>query len=208
MRPQPCLPFRRRVAGRVALLLALLLAPAAARAEAIAWTPPPVGLTAVFDGHFMGETFEVAQRIVAVRGDEIVVESLPAGGAPFERYFRFLLSFESEGALYEFDHAAVAALWPLEPGRSASTKVSAVLQDMPLAFDWSGSVVGFEEIAVPAGRFRTARVNHSLVAPGLLSLETDTWLDTATGIPVRTETTVVVAGEAPQNFLLELRELR
>jgi hypothetical protein len=205
MRRRP--PFAA-LARRVALLLALLATPASARAEAIAWSPPPVGLTTVFDAEYRGATFEVAQRVVEVARDEVVVESLPAGSAPYERYFRFLLSFESQGALYQFDQAAVAALWPLEPGRSASAKVSAVMQGLPIAFDWAGQVVALETVRVPAGSFRTAHVRHSLVAPGLLSLDTDTWLDAATGIPVRTRTTLVVEGEAPQEFRLEQRELR
>lgn len=193
---------------RAFLALLLLLAPLPAAAESIAWSPPPVGLTTVFDGSFMGSSLEVTQRVVEVRGDEVVVESLPPGGPPYERYFRFLLSYESQGALYQFDDRAVAQLWPLEPGKSATSEVRAMMQGVPLTFDWSGRVTAIEEITVPAGRFRAARVEHSLTAPGLMTLETVTWLAAEHGFPLRTETTVILSGEAPQVFTLVLRSLQ
>lgn len=193
---------------RALLALLLLLAPLPAGAESIAWSPPPVGLTTVFDGDFMGSSLEVVQRVVEVNGDEVVVESLPPGGPPYERYFRFLLSYESEGALYQFDDRAAAQLWPLEPGKTAAGEVRAMMQGMPMTFDWHAEVTAIEEVTVPAGSFRAARVEHSLIAPGLLTLETVTWLAAEHGVPLRTETTVTLAGEAPMAFTLVLRALR
>jgi len=201
-------PFGRR-AWRTLLFVLLVAAPLPASAsESVHWTPPPVGMTAVYRAWIGNQPIEIAQRVVEASGDEVVVESLPAAGQPLERYFRFLLSKESQGALYSFDEAAVAALWPLEVGKQAATSVNGMVQGQLLRFDWVGEVVRFEDMPTAAGTFRAARVAHTLEAPGLVKLETLTWLEVERGFPVRTETTVTVAGQQPQIIVLELQELR
>ena len=201
-------PFGRR-AWRTLLLLLLFTAPLpASAAESVHWSPPPVGMTAVYRVWLGNQPLEIAQRVVEVLGDEVVVESLSPAGQPPERYFRYLLSKESQGALYSFDEAAVAALWPLEVGKRAAARVEARLQGRPLGFDWVGEVVRFEDMPTAAGTFRTVRVAHTLVAPGQVTIETLTWLDVEQGFPVRTETTVTVTGQQPQLIVLELQELR
>lgn len=199
--------MRRALLCLLALLLAPLPAAGPAQAQAIEWSPPPPGLVTTYDARFDGGAVEVTQRIVAVEGDVVTVESLPANGDPLESYFRFLLSTASQGATYVFDPAAVAALWPLAPGRTAATRIQATMQGVPIVFDWQATVTAIEEVAVPAGRFRAARVEHSLVAPGYVTLETVTWLAEPHGLPVRTETTATVEGQAPYGFVLELRSL-
>lgn len=191
------------------LVLALLPLPAAAQSAlptSIAWTGPQAGQTFVFDGRMGEMQMEVVQRILAVEGDEIVLES-QLSPTP-ERYFRFLLSTVSQGNTYAFDQAAVAALWPLEPGKTAATSVSAMMQGTPVTFAWSGTVEAIEEITVAAGVAPAARIRHTLEAPGLFTIETVTWLEANQGFPLLTEVELRMAGQEPMLVTLELKEVR
>lgn len=191
------------------LVLALLPLPAAAQSElpaTVEWTEPTVGQTFVFHGALGEMEMEVVQSVLAVEGDEVVLESQLS--ATPERYFRFLLSTHSQGNDYSFDREAVAALWPLEPGKSASTQVTGLMQGTPVTFEWSGRVEAIEEITVMAGVAPAARIRHVLEAPGLFTIETVTWLEAFQGFPLLTQIEIRMPDQDPMLVTLELKEVR
>jgi len=189
------------------LLLLLALGPAAAE---VPWTPPPVGLTVDYAAAIDGAPLELTQTVTGVEGDIVLV----SGSSPAhqeERYFRFLAATQSGGNSFVFDSEALAALWPLTPGKSVSLPVAGKFQGRPLVLQFDATVEALETLSVPAGSFATVRIRHRLAydaADAGFVLDTVTWLDQSQGFPVRTETLLTATGAAPIKFALEARRVR
>lgn len=195
---------------RLLPLLILCLAWPAAAQEPVAYEPPPVGLRMVMDATADGIPMEMTSEVVATKGDDVLVETEVFGMRERSTYFRWLLSKDSNGMRYRFDEAAVAALWPLEPGKRIETPVEASGEQGTFSFLLQAEVERFETLELPSGRFETVVIAHTLTlqsGPPELLVETQTWLEVEHGIALKTETVLTIDGSA-QHIAFTTRELR
>jgi hypothetical protein len=109
-----------------------------------------------------GTTRREEVRVVKEAGENgYQVESTPKpSGAPagamemlqYSRDLNFINPTANNGAPQEYKWLQ----WPLEPGRSYQFESS--FQNQPL--DWKGKVAGWEEVEVPAGKFKALRLEY------------------------------------------------
>ncbi|HKY95804.1 MAG TPA: hypothetical protein VJL84_10890 [Kiloniellales bacterium] len=134
--------------------------------------------------------------MTAVEGDIVFVRGNSPGHED-ERYYRFLVSTKSGDIHYRMDTAKLAALWPLAPGKTVSLWGVAENGGNQLPFDFTVTVGDYESITVPAGAFDTIRVSYTLAVgygSNLARVESLSWIDVASSLPVRNETTVFAMG--------------
>lgn len=194
----------------LSLLILCLLAPVAVQAEGVPYHAPPQGLVLVLDAVADGTPMVLTSRVVSTKGDEVLVETEVFGMTERSTYFRWLVSKEASGNRYEFDEAAVAALWPLEKGKHIEIPVTSSGANGSYDFLLEATVEDRESLTLPAGTFDAVVIFHTLTLQGGtpdLEVKTRTWLDTERGIALKTETTMTLQGQS-QSFSFAARELQ
>lgn len=183
--------------------LFVLLLPLAAAAQSLEWVPPEPGTRMAYELLVGTDTFPTEIEVLEVEGD--LVRSLvdTAGSRSEEVSLRGVVNVESATGRFTFDHDAARALWPLEAGKSVSFEGTGTANGLPLAFQATLSVEAIESIETPAGNFEAARIANrttmSLEGTEVV-LETQQWLDTASGLPVQTSIAISSGGQLVQTL--------
>ena len=108
---------------------------------------------------------------------------------------------ESASGRFAFDQDKARALWPLEVGKSVTFDGIGNAGGLPLTFTAELSVVAIGPFESPAGTFDAALLANRLemvIQEAEAVLETQQWLDIATGLPLETFFAVTSNGQRVQ----------
>ena len=149
---------------------------------------------------------EVRYRVDKVDGDSVTVSVAPdkpeTGTGRIEVYtkeghwLRRPLDNHGQNVEYLFSPAFPAYAFPLDAGKTWSTRVNATVQGVPgvRTVRVEGKVLGTERIRVPAGEFDTVKVQRTVYPGDAAGMRQETrisqidWYAPALGLPVRSET--------------------
>ena len=197
---------RRALAAR---LIACGCVAAIAGASGPASAAPAAGETYAYrlvNGYNKEVRGEVRYRVDKVEGERVTVSVAPdkpdAGVQHMEIYTRegnwLQYPLDSHGGKVEylFSAALPAYAFPLDAGKTWSTRVDATVQGAPgvRSVRVEGKVLGTERIRVPAGEFDTVKVQRTVYPGDAAGMRQETrisqldWYAPALGRPVRSET--------------------
>lgn len=188
----------------LAPLFALLL-PLAAAAQSLEWAPPEPGTRMAYELLLGTERIPTSIEVLAVEGD-LVRSRVDTGGSLSEELsLRGVVNLESASGSFDFDLDEARALWPLEVGRSVAFDGTGMASGMPIRFSAALSVEAIEQVETPAGTFQAARIANrtAMTIEGTeIVLETQQWLDAASGLPVQTSIAISSGGQLVQTLTM------
>ena len=195
--------------ARAAWLIACGCVAAIAGASAPASAAPAAGETyayRVVNGYNKEVRGELRYRVDKVESERVTVSVAPdkpdAGEAHMEistrdgNWLRYPLDSQGRKVEYLFSAALPAYAFPLDAGKTWSTRVDATIQGVPgvRSVRVEGKVLGTERIRVPAGEFDTVKVQRTVYPGDAAGMKQETrisqldWYAPALGRPVRSET--------------------